>query len=105
MRLFFTKTGTVSRLTNDQGTTAKEAYASVGSHSGALMSAQPADTMLSEGNPSKSSVWFCDPDTDIKDADKLTVDGVAYIVKGVSKTEGIGMTISYKKALIERLNS
>lgn len=107
MRIFYTKTATVYRLVNDTGSTIKEAYSATpnGTVLGALMSAQPADAMLSDGNPSKSAVWFCDPASDIKDADKLTIDNVSYVVKGVMKTEVGIMSINYKKVLIEKMAS
>lgn len=107
MRIFYTKTATVYRLANDTGSTIKEAYSAtpVGTVLGALMTAQPADIMLSDGNPSKSAVWYCDPASDIKDLDKLTIDGVSYIVKGMAKTDVGLMSINYKKALIEKMAS
>lgn len=69
------------------------------------MNAKPEDSMLSEGNPSKSSVLFCDVSADVIDTDKITCDGVSYIVKGINTIAGIGMGLSYKKAVIEKLNS
>lgn len=105
MRLFYNKTATCYRLGNDTGTTVKEIYKSNGTVACAVMNANPADSLLSEGNPSKSSVMFCDVASDVKDTDKVTIDGVDYIVRGVAKTDGIGLSMSYLKAIIEKLNS
>ena len=105
MRLFFNKTITVARLTNDNGTDRKEAYASNGTIQGSVMNANPAESMLSEGNPSNSAVLFCEASADLKATDKITVDSVDYIVRGVNVADGIGFTISYKKAIIEKLKS
>lgn len=107
MKLFFTKTATVYRLADDAGTTKKETYSSTanGTILGALMNAKPEDTMLGEGNPSKSMTFFCDIYSDLKESDKIVIDGENYIVRGVSKTVGIGMNLAYMKALIEKMLS
>lgn len=107
MRIFYTKTATVYRLKDDTGSTVKEAYnpTASGTVLGALMNAQPADTMLSDGNPSKSAVWFCEPSSDIRDLDKLVIDGESYVVKGVAKTDVALMSINFKKVLIEKMAS
>lgn len=105
-RTYFTKSALVYRLTNDSGSTTKEAYVSTGVYvPGSLMNANPADSMLSEGNPSKSSVFFCDPASDIKDSDKLVIDSISYIVKGVAKTDISIMSCNYKKCLLEKQNA
>lgn len=107
MRIFYTKTATVYRLANNTGSTIKETYSTTpsGTVLGALMSAKPEDAMLSDGNPSKSANWFCDPASDIKDLDKLVIDGVSYVVKGVANTDVSLMSINYKKVLIEKMAS
>lgn len=107
IRFYYTKIATVYRLAKDSGDTKKESYpeTSIGTVNGALLSIQPTDMMLSDGNPSQSSSWYCDPSSDIKKLDRLIIDGDSYIVRGVSKTSVATMSINYMKCIIEKQDS
>jgi hypothetical protein len=103
--IFFTQTISVERLGNSTGSTIKEEYKSQSTIYGVVMNLRPEDAFLSEGNPAKSAILYCKLDSDVKDGDRITYNGVKYIVKGVEGSSLFGRSISFKKAIVEQMNS
>jgi len=52
---------------------------------GILMPVKAEDVMLTDGDPSKSFKYFCDINENLKEADKITIEGEDYIVKTIRK--------------------
>ena len=103
MRTFFKDTFTIERLTKEVGVN-KETYVAHGSCVGIVLGIAPDDTLLSEGNPANSAVLNCEVNSDIEVTDRVTKDGVAYIVKSV-KTPTRLFTIAFKRCIIEKMRS
>jgi len=101
-RAFFKYAIAVERLTTEAGS--KEAYTSNGTIYGTLMSIAPEDTMISEGNPSQSAVLLCEEQSDIKIGDRVTLDSLKYIVKGVKNPKML-FSICYKRCVVEKLKA
>lgn len=102
MRLFFNKTITVERLASASN---KESYGSNGTIRGGIYGLSADDVMLSEVNLAKGAVLYCETDADIKQTDRITDEaGQLYIVKAI-KTAGAGLTVDFKRCIIEELNS
>lgn len=103
MRLYFNDSISVYRLEDGDNNT--EDYSLNGTIYGSVMNIKPEDTMISEGNPSQSAVLYTYHDSDIQKGDKITHDGIDYIVKGIKNNKPVRTTLRYKKAVIENLNS
>jgi len=102
----FTKTFTVERLTDEDDIYyEKETYIPNGEIKGALVPISAEDVMLSDGNPSKSSKLIAELGTDLKETDRVTINGKKYTVKGIQIFDyGIG-SLGRIEAIIEELNS
>lgn len=104
MRVFFTNTISVERLANIYGDADQETYTSLGSLKGMVVSIAPQDAFLTEGNLSHSSALIADSTLPLQVSDRITVNSVTYIVRGVKMTEW-KFGIRHQRAVIEKLNS
>lgn len=106
MRVFFTQSATVERLT-DTPAQDKESYVvQSGTIKCFLLPIGAEDVMLSEGNPSQSFKMFCDKDANVRETDRVTVNSETYIVKGMRRyIMGLLGAVEYKELMLEKLNS
>lgn len=101
-RVFFEKKIKVYRLSSIQGSK-KEEYILNGTIYGALFPVDAESSMLSDGNPAKTSILYVPNDADIKETDKINFDSVDYIVGGVRTFNFGGVKI--KECIVEELES
>lgn len=104
MRVFFTTPITVERLANVYGEPDQETYASLGTLKGMVVSIAPQDAFLTEGNLSHSSALIADPSLPLHVTDRLTINGVKYIVRGIKLTEW-KFGVRHQRGVIEKMNS
>lgn len=104
MRIFFSKSVDIYRLATTTGN--KEAYGGTknGTIECGIIGISPDDVVLSEANPAQSAVLYTDPASDIKVTDKVVDGSDTYIVKSIKQPNQI-LSIGYKRAIIEKMNS
>lgn len=73
----------VSRLGAYSGD--KSSYSSVGDVEGNFEPISPSMDAIAQGAISQSYQFVCDIESDVRDNDKLTIEGEVYGVKGTSK--------------------
>jgi len=101
MRVFYTKTITVYRLTIVSNAT--EGYVQYGDIKGSIFPLTAESAFLTEGNPSQSYKLMADYNTDIKKTDKVNHNGTDYIVTGIQRFDFGAMRRT--EALLEKFNS
>lgn len=100
--VFFEKKISIYRLADIAGTK-KETYQLNGTIYGALFPMDAESSMLSDGNPAKTSILYTAHNSDIQETDKAKYDSVEYIVKGVRTLNWHG--IKTKECMVEELES
>lgn len=100
MRVFFTRTISVSRLTS---ASSKESYGANGTIKGYITPLSAQEVFVSEGNPAQQYKLITGLTSDVKKTDRITCDGVTYIVTGVQKYEFGAM--KRMEAHLEQFNS
>ena len=101
MRVFFTKSATVHRLTLLSNAT--EDYLEYGDIKCFIVPISAEDSFLTDGNPASSFKMITEYDTDILKTDKVVYDGENYIITGIQKFDFGAMR--RKEALLEKFNS
>lgn len=104
MRVFYNKSVSVYRLTAESGSKENYGASPAGTIECAIVAISADDAVLSEGNPASSAVLYCDEAADIKSTDKVVDGSVSYIVKNVKIPNDL-LTLSFKRAIIEKMNS
>jgi hypothetical protein len=105
MNFFFDTTITVEHLADSDSGTIKEAYTAGTTIYGMIQRISADDVMLSDGDPAKSAVLYVPYGSDLRDHDRITADGIKYIVKGAANQKGTGRRPQYMKAIIEKMRS
>ncbi len=96
----FTITGTLQRLSPDQSDADQEGWVNNGTCLGHLQPTRIEVTHMVEGALFKTFYWWCPLATDIKEHDRLIIDGDTYVVSGVDKwTMGSN---PHAKALVQK---
>ena len=80
--IFNERTISVYRLTKAVDNKS-EGYSLVGDITGEILPIGGDDIVLSEGNPAETFKLICDKHEDIKETDKVVLDGNSYIVKTI----------------------
>lgn len=91
---------TISAINRQTYTGNKSAYTTVGSGMGYLRPMTETQSSVNALQFGMGNTLFVENDTDIRETDKVTVDGVEYTVRGVS-THPIG-AVPYKKCILIR---
>lgn len=100
MRVFFTKTADVYRLSS---TNSKESYSKVGSINGYIAPMSAQEAFVTEGNPAQQFKLVADLNFDLKKTDKLLYNGQYYLVTGIQRHEFGAMR--RLEATLEQFNS
>lgn len=82
MRFIFDKTVDVYRPTLYSYV---EEYFKIGSARCIILPVKAEDVMLTDGDPAKSFKLIADYNENLKEADKVVLDGVSYIIKVIRK--------------------
>lgn len=97
--LYFTGQKTVSAISRQSYTDGVSAFASVGSCTGYFRPLSEQESNFSNIQYGLAFSLITETSVDIKQGDKVTVDSVVYLVRGIVNHDRGGIT-AYKKALL-----
>jgi hypothetical protein len=100
MKAFFTKSISVYRLAS---ASSKESYALQGTILGYIAPMSAQEAFITDGNPAQQYKLFADYSADVKKTDRLTYDGISYLVTGIQKFDFGAMR--RLEASLEQFNS
>jgi hypothetical protein len=82
MRFIFDKTAEIYRATIYSY---RDEYFKIGTRKCIVLPVKAEDVMLTDGDPAKAVKIVADINADLKEGDKLVVDGESYIIKTIRK--------------------
>lgn len=99
--LYFTNQKTISAISRQTYTDGKSSFASVGSATGYLKPLSEQESAFNGIQFGQAFNLIVECSVDIREGDKVTIDSVVYVVRGVVNHDRGGFT-AYKKALITK---
>jgi hypothetical protein len=98
---YFTSQNIISAISRQSYTNGKSAFASVGTGTGYIKPLSEQEASFSGVQYGHGFTLIVETDVDIKEGDKITVDSINYMVRGVVNHNRGGIT-AYKRCLLTK---